>query len=74
MSSEYRALEGGHRDDQRVGVPVDITDYQDLDQTKPRDKYESLLVVGSSSEVNKENLVEFSCFPIHVLLIIFNDI
>jgi len=49
-SGEYRALEDGHRDDQRIGVPVDVTDYQDLHQTKPREKYKSLLVVGSFSE------------------------
>ena len=53
MGAEYHALQGGHRDDQRVGVPVDVTDYQDLDQTNPREKYKSLLIVGRCSEVKK---------------------
>lgn len=61
-SGEYRALEDGHRDDQRIGVPVDVTDYQDLHQTKPREKYKSLLVVGTFSEVKKENFAEFPVF------------
>ena len=72
MSGEYRALEGRHRDDHRAGVPVDLTDYQDLDQTNPRDKYKSLLVVGSFSQVKKENFAEFSCFPFQISLNIFN--
>ena len=73
-SAEYRALEGGHRDDQLVGVPVDVTDYQDLDQTNPREKYKSLLVVGSFSEVKKENFAGFSYFPMQISLNIFNYI
>jgi len=72
VSAEYRALEGGHRDDQRVGVPVDVTDYQDLDQTNPRAKYKSLLIVGRCSEVKRGLLVEFISFPIQVSLNIFN--
>lgn len=74
VSAEYRALEGGHRDDHLIGVPVDATDYQDLDQTNPREKYKSLLVVGSFSKVKKENFAEFSCFPIQTSLYIFNYI
>jgi len=61
-SGEYRALEDGHRDDQRIGVPVDVTDYQDLHQTKPREKYKSLLVVGSFSEVKKKFFPSFLFF------------
>ena len=62
VSAEYRALERGHRDDQLVGVPVDVTDYQDLDQTNPREKYKSLLVVGSFSEVKERKLCRVFLF------------
>lgn len=61
-SREYRALEDGHRGDQRIGVPVDVTGYQDLHQTKPREKYKSLLVVGNFSEVKKDSFAEFPVF------------
>lgn len=68
VSREYRTLEGGLGDDQRIGVAVDHTDYQDLDKTNRGDKYQSLLVAGSLLEVKKENFAEFSCFPIQVSL------
>ena len=66
VSAEYRALEGGPRNDQLVGIPVDVTAYQDLDQTSPRDKYKSLLIVSSFSEVKKENFAEFSYSPTQI--------
>ncbi|KAJ7381593.1 hypothetical protein OS493_040225, partial [Desmophyllum pertusum] len=42
-SAEYWRLEGGQRDDHRVGVPVDQTNYQGLVQANQGDKYQCLV-------------------------------
>ncbi|KAL9959338.1 hypothetical protein ACROYT_G032652 [Oculina patagonica] len=46
-SAEYRGLQAGLRDDPRIGVPVDQTDYQDLDQTEQTQKYQGLVAEGA---------------------------
>lgn len=54
-SAEYRGLQAGLRDDPSIGVPVDQTDYQDLDQTEQTQKYQGLVAEGAL-EVRKENI------------------
>ena len=55
VSAEYRELQIELRDDHKIGIPVDLTDYQDLDQSSQAQKYQ-VLVAEAAFEVKTEDI------------------